>query len=159
MRLADFDYDLPKELIAQYPAKERDMCRLMVLDRANMDISHRKFADITEYFKAGDCLILNDTKVISARLLGKRKTGGKVELFILEKKNPVCEALVKPSSRLREGEKITLESGDEADILDRGEIGRRVRFLRPLDDIIKSAGHIPLPPYIDRIDENSDRGD
>lgn len=159
MKLSEFDYDLPKELIAKYPLREREKCRLMVLDRANHTISHKNFEDIVEYFKEGDCLVLNDTKVIPARLFGKRKTGGKVELFILEKKNPVCEALVRPSGRLKEGERIKLESGDEVEVLDRGEVGRKVKFFRPLEDIFKKIGHIPLPPYIDRMDEETDKED
>lgn len=159
MKLSEFDYILPKELIAQYPVKAREKCRLMVLDRANQTVSHKTFEDISGYFKKDDCLVLNDTKVIAARLFGKRKTGGRAELFLLEKKNPVCEALVRPSSRLKEGEKITLESGDEIEVLDRGEVGRRVKFNRSIDDILKESGHIPLPPYIDRIDEASDKND
>jgi S-adenosylmethionine:tRNA ribosyltransferase-isomerase len=159
MKLSDFDYSLPKELIAQYPAKPRQKCRLMVLDRRSGSIEHKIFEDITGYIKEGDLLVLNDTKVIPARLFARRKTGGKVELFLLEKKNPVCEALLRPSSRIKEGECVELESGDRAEILGRGPIGRLVRFSRPLDDILKSAGHIPLPPYIERIDEESDRND
>ena len=159
MKLSDFDYILPKELIAQYPPKERHKCRLMVLDRKSHNISHKIFEDITQYFHEGDSLVLNDTKVIPGRLFGKRKTGGRVELFLLEKKNPVCEALVRPSARLKEGEKITLESGDEVEILNRGEVGRFVKFNRSLDEILKEAGHIPLPPYINRADEESDRAD
>lgn len=159
MKLSAFNYNLPKELIAQYPLKEREKCRLEVLDRANQTISHKTFEDVAGYFKKGDCLVLNNTKVISARLFGKRKTGGKVELFVLEKKNPVCEALIRPSGRLKDGEKIILESGDEIEILDRGEVGRRVKFERSLEDIIKNTGHIPLPPYIDRVDEDSDKKD
>lgn len=159
MKLSDFNYSLPKELIAKYPLKNREKCGLMVLDRANRVITHGNFEDILEYFKDGDCLILNDTKVIPARLFGRRRTGGKVELFLLEKKNSVCEALVRPSSRLKEGERITLESGDEVEVLNRGEIGRRVNFFSPLDDIIKKIGHMPLPPYIDRDDEPSDKDD
>ena len=159
MKLSEFNYSLPKELIAQYPAKEREKCRLEVLDRVSHTISHKNFENIAGYFKPGDCLVLNDTKVIPARLFGKRKTGGKVELFLLEKKNPVCEALVRPSGRLKEGEKITLESGDEVEVLDRGEVGRKIRFNRPLEDILKVAGHMPLPPYIDRLDEITDKND
>ena len=174
MKLSEFDYTLPKELIAQYPAGARDKCRLMVLDRAKRSIEHRTFGDIIEYFERRDCLVLNDTKVIPARLFGRRKTGGKVEIFILEKKasalcsptseggrtaSCVCEALLKPAARLKEGEKILLESGDEAEVLNRGEAGRFVKFNRPLDDILKEAGHVPLPPYMDRIDEESDRID
>ena len=156
MKLSDFDYDLPKDLIAQEPLKERAKCRLMVLDRAKKTIEHKTFEDIVGYIKPADLLVLNDTKVIPARLFGKRKTGGKVELFIIEKKNPTCEALVRPSGRLKEGERITLESGAEAEILGRGEVGRLVRFNRPIDEVLKS-GHVPLPPYIDRVDVPSDK--
>lgn len=158
MKLSEFDYALPKELIAQYPAKDREKCRLMVLDRQHETIEHKIFENIVEYFKEGDCLVLNDTKVIPARLFAKRKTGGKVELFLLEKKNPTCEALVRPSGRLKEGEKITLESGAEVEVLGRGEVGRFVRFDRPIDEVLKS-GHVPLPPYIGRLDKNSDKDD
>ncbi|MCX5667745.1 MAG: tRNA preQ1(34) S-adenosylmethionine ribosyltransferase-isomerase QueA [Candidatus Omnitrophica bacterium] len=157
MRLSEFNYDLPKELIAKYPLKEREKCRLMVLDREKRSISHKTFEDIAGYFNKGDLLVLNDTKVIPARLFGRRKTGGKVELFLLEKKNPTCEALVRPSGRLKEGEKVTLESGAEAEVLGRGEVGRFVKFNRPIDEILAS-GHVPLPPYIDRLDEPDDRG-
>lgn len=168
MKLAEFDYSLPKELIAQYPLKEREKCRLMVLDRANRTISHKTFEDIAGYFKRGDCLVPNNTRVIPARLFGRRKTGGKVELFVLDAYSHcvsvaltqcIYEALVRPSGRVNKGERITLESGDEVEVLDRGEIGRRVRFNRSLDDILKESGHVPLPPYIDRRDEPSDRED
>ncbi len=159
MKLSEFDYTLPRELIAQYPAKKRDECRLMVLDRKKRTIAHETFGGITKYFNEGDCLILNDTKVIPGRLFGKRKTGGRVELFLLEKKNPTCEALLRPSGRLKEGEKIMLESGDEVEVLGRGEVGRLVRFERSLEGILNDIGHTPLPPYIDRPDEESDKGD
>ena len=159
MKLSEFDYDLPKELIAKRPPKERDKCRLMVLDRASRTIDHKNFEDIVGYFKKGDCLVLNDTKVIPARLFGKRRTGGKVELFLLHKNGPVCEALIRPSGRLKEGERISLESGDEVEVLDRGEAGRRIKFFRAIDDILKESGHMPLPPYINRLDEESDKED
>ena len=157
MKLSEFDYDLPKELIAQYPLKIRDACRLMVLDRSAKTIAHKTFEDIIPYFNEGDLLVLNDTKVIPARLYGKRKSGGKVELFLLEKKNPTCEALVRPAARIKEGERITLESGDEVEVLGRGDVGRFVKFFRPLADILDQIGHVPLPPYIDRNDEEADK--
>ena len=157
MKLSEFDYTLPKEMIAKYPLKDRDKCKLMVLDRANRATNHKAFEDIAGYFNKGDLLVLNDTKVIPARLFGKRKTGGKVELFLLEKKNPKCEALVRPSGRLKEGEKVILESGAEAEILERAEVGRFVKFNRPIDEILES-GHVPLPPYIGRLDEPEDKG-
>lgn len=122
MKLSEFNYILPKEFIAQYPLKERTNCRLMVLDRAGRSITNKTFEDMVGYFKKGDCLVLNNTKVIPARLFGKRKTGGKVELFLLENKNPVCEALIRPSGRLKTGEKITLESGDTVELLDREKL-------------------------------------
>lgn len=159
MKLSDFDYILPKDFIAQHPLKERVNCRLMVLDRTGRTIITRTFGDIAAYFKKGDCLILNNTKVIPARLFGKRKTGGKVELFLLENKDPVCEALVRPSGRLKAGERIMLESGDAAEVLERGKVGRYVRFDRPVADILKKSGHMPLPPYIDRIDSPEDKND
>ncbi|MDP2913037.1 MAG: tRNA preQ1(34) S-adenosylmethionine ribosyltransferase-isomerase QueA [Candidatus Omnitrophota bacterium] len=157
MKLSEFDYALPEGLIAQYPAERREKCRLMVIDRKSRSISHKTFEDITGYFKRGDLLVLNNTKVIPARLFGKRRTGGKVELFLLEKEGPTCEALARPSGRLKEGEKIILESGDEVEVLNRGEVGRFVRFGRALDDILMEVGHIPLPPYIKRGDEESDK--
>jgi S-adenosylmethionine:tRNA ribosyltransferase-isomerase len=156
MRLSEFSYDLPKELIALHPKRQRDASRLMVLDRNNGSIVHREFADLIEYVNKGDCVILNDTKVIPARLLGKRSSGGKVEIFLLEKKGPICEALVRPSARLKDGEIIELESGDEVEVLSRGESGRFVKFNCPIDDILARAGHVPLPPYIGRPDEAED---
>lgn len=159
MKVLKFDYDLPKELIAQYPVKEREKCRLMILDRKAHTIEHKIFKDVAEYFNEGDCLVLNNTKVIPARLFGKRVTGGRVEIFLLERANPTCEALVKPAARLKEGEKIALDSGDEAEILNRGDIGRFVKFNNSIETILAKSGHMPLPPYIDRPDEESDRDD
>lgn len=159
MKLSEFDYILPREFIAQYPLKERVSCRLMVLDRASRTITNKTFADITGHLKKGDCLVLNNTKVIPARLFGKRKTGGKVELFLLENKDPVCEALVRPSGRLKMGERVTLESGDTVELMERGKVGRYIKFYRPVADILKESGHMPLPPYIDRIDIPEDKND
>lgn len=159
MKLSDYDYELPKELIAQYPAPEREKCRLMVVDRASRSISHRTFEDLTSYLKEGDCLVLNDTKVIPARLFGRRRTGGKVEIFVLEKKDPICEVLLKPCGRLKTGERITLESGDEVEVLDRSGPGRFVKFNRPVSEILNRYGHVPLPPYIDRVDAAEDKDD
>jgi len=163
VNLSDFDYCLPKERIAQYPPKEREKCRLMVLSRGDHSVSHKIFEDIVGYFKKGDCLVLNNTKVMPTRLFGKRKTGGKVEIFLIRLpkpgEDPVCEALIKPSGRLKDGERIILESGDEVEVLARAEAGRFVRFNRDPRSVIKDAGHVPLPPYIERQDEPSDRHD
>jgi S-adenosylmethionine:tRNA ribosyltransferase-isomerase len=157
MKLSDFDYNLPGELIAQYPLMQRDKCRMMVLDREAKSIVHKKFEDIVPYFNKNDLLVLNDTKVLPARLLGSRRTGGKVEIFLLEKKEGISEALVKPSGRIDMGEKILLESGHEVTILGPGKVGRYVQFTRSVDEILTKAGHVPLPPYIDRPDEENDR--
>ena len=159
MKLSDFDYELPADLIAQYPLKDRAACRLMVLDRANRSIALKTFDDITVYPGKNDLVVLNDTRVMPARLFGRRKTGGKVEIFLLGKDGPVHEALVRPSGRLKEGEKITLESGHEAEILGQGEVGRLVSFGAPVEDILKECGHVPLPPYINRLDTPEDRED
>ena len=157
MKLSEFDYVLPKEFIAQYPISEREKCRLEVLDRKDRTILHKTFEDIAGYFKAGDLLVLNNTKVIPARLFGRRMSGGKVELFILEKREGICEALIRPSGRIDMGESIILESGHEAKILGPGKIGRFVQFSGSLDEILRKSGHVPLPPYIDRPDEERDK--
>lgn len=162
MKLSDFDYNLPDGLIAQHPLPDRHGCRLMVLDRKSCSVKHINFTDILQYFSKGDCLVLNNTKVIPARLLGRRDTGGKVEIFILEYpsgKECVCEALVKPSGRVKDGERILLDSGDEVEVLERRDIGRTVRFPRPVNEVTRQAGHVPLPPYITRPDEESDKSD
>lgn len=159
MKLSDFDYKIPEELIAQYPAKCRDECRLMVLDRRTGMVCHKEFREIAGYFREGDCLILNNTRVMPSRLFGRRSTGGKVEIFILENKDPVTEALVRPAARLKDGETIMLESGDKAELVGRGKVGRLFRFSRPVSDVMRSAGHMPLPPYIGRQDQPSDRDD
>lgn len=159
MKLSEFDYDLPRELIAQHPAKVRDKCRLIVLDRRTRSIEHKTFEDIASYFNKGDLLVLNNTKVVPARLFGTRKTGGRVELFLLEKKGVLCEALVRPSGRINIGERILLESGHEVEVLGSGKIGRMVQFNRSVDEIMTRCGHTPLPPYIDRPDEEGDKID
>jgi len=157
MKLSAFDYPLPADLIAQHPPAARDRCRLLVLDRRSGSICDRVFADLPALLSPGDLLVLNDTKVIPARLLGRRLTGGKIEIFLIEKRYPVCEALVRPSSRLKDGERVVLESGDEVEILGRGQTGRFVKFLGDVDEIVRRSGHVPLPPYIARSDDPADR--
>ena len=157
MKLSDFDYALPKDLIAQYPSAVRGEDKLLVLDRKSKSFEEKKFSDIVGYFKEGDLLVLNDTRVIPARLFGKRKTGGNVEIFIVDKTKCPVEALVRPSGRIKENEGITLTSGDEAIVRGRTSIGRLVEFNRDLNEILKTCGHVPLPPYISRPDETGDR--
>jgi len=153
MKLSDFDYQLPKELIAQYPLPERDSARLLVVDRATGKIEHKIFRDITGYLKKDDLLVLNDTKVLPCRLKGKRKSGGKVEVFLLKlKEDLVFEAMIRPA-RLRAGEKIIFpNSSIVAEIIGRNE----VKFSAKSIEEVYSLGVIPLPPYIKREAEAQD---
>jgi S-adenosylmethionine:tRNA ribosyltransferase-isomerase len=128
----------------------------MVVDRSAGRITERVFRDIEDYIGEGDCLVLNNTRVVPARLYGTRKTGGKVEIFILDPASEDTSALVRPAKRVREGEEVTLENGATATVGAPAEVGRHVTFSAPLDDILKE-GHVPLPPYIERTDEPLDR--
>jgi len=157
MKLLDFEYDLPKELIAQYPSKERGYDRLLVLERGNKSFYEKMFTDITGYFSEGDVIVMNDTKVLPARLYGRRKTGARVEIFVIDKTKVPVEALVRPSGRIAENEVIELDSGDTVKVCGRSSIGRYVEFNSPVDEVMKRAGHVPLPPYITRTDEPEDR--
>ncbi len=155
-KLSDFDYTLPKELIAQYPLKERPQARLMVLNRKDSRIEHRIFSDLPQYLKKNDLLILNDTKVLPVRLEGRRVTGGKVEILLLKRKEGlIFEALLKPA-RLKIGESIIFNGGAvSANITARGEVS----FSIPggsAEDVYK-LGKTPLPPYIKREPEDLDR--
>ena len=163
MLLSDYDYDLPKELIAQRPAERRDESRLLVVDRKTGALAHRRFRDIVEFLRAGDLLVLNDTKVLRARLLGRRATGGRVEALLLRKdpksncQLPKCEeweALFKPGGRLRRGEVVEFENGAvRAELVEpRGEGVWLARFEAPggLSQALESVGRVPLPPYISR---------
>ena len=165
LALKDFDYTLPREFVASYPTAKRSDARLLVVDRATGKFEHRIFKEITAYFKPGDLLVLNNTKVIPARLFGVRPTGGRVEALLLKRADEaVWEMLVKPSGRIKKGTKILFgENGVrlEGEILDEpdGESGiRKVRFESDrIQEKLNQIGRIPLPPYIDRPDEESDR--
>lgn len=153
LKLSDFDYLLPKELIAQYPLEERDACRLLVLNRKNKNIEHRVFKDIVDYFKEGDLLVLNNTKVLPCRLKGARKTGGKVEVLLLKRKDGLTfNALIKPS-RIKLGEKVIFD-GDRisGQIVAKNEI----TFNAKDEDSLYNLGSMPLPPYIKRDPEDLD---
>lgn len=158
MRLSDFYYDLPRELIAQKPLKERDKARLMVMERSSGTMIEKVFRDVVEYISEGDCLVLNDTRVIPARLYGRRKTGGRVEIFILDRTASGIEALVRPGKRLKKGETIELENGVVAVIGDHAGAGRYVTFDKDITEVLE-GGHVPLPPYISRDDSLDDRND
>ncbi len=159
-RLKDYDYDLPKELIAKYPVEPRDSCRLMVLNRKDRTVQHKIFRDIVEFFNKGDLLILNDTKVIPARLIGQKKTGAKIEIFLLRKiEGRYWETLIKNLKRLKEGNLVKISNDFFAKLVEKKKNGIAVVELigDDIDKLIHKYGHIPLPPYIDREDEEKDR--
>ncbi|MFC1717456.1 tRNA preQ1(34) S-adenosylmethionine ribosyltransferase-isomerase QueA [Candidatus Poribacteria bacterium] len=162
MKVSLFDYHLPEELIAQYPLPERDESRLMVLNRDTKDIQHITFAQLPEFLSPGDLMVLNNTKVIPARLIGKKgKSGGKVEVLLLSPRGEgLWEALVKRSSRIASGTKVVFGDGRlVAKILGKTETqGRLVRFEHngDLSGLIEEFGRLPLPPYIKREVDDSD---
>ena len=155
MKIADFDYSLPKELIAQYPARTREESRMMVLDKARQSYGHKKFTDIVSYLKKGDCLVLNNARVINARLVGKSETGGKAEIFILEKLDGArYKALLKPVARLG-GKNICFGNDVRARVIEAKNPESIVEFDSDVD--LESIGRVPLPPYIKREPEELDR--
>lgn len=180
MKLSDFNYELPQELIAQYPLKERDSSRMMVLERASKKFYERKFKDIIEYLNKGDTLVLNNAKVIPARLLGKKETGANIELFLLEKiKDATYKVLAKPSKRLKIGSRIVFSTEGAntitATVLENSDFGKIVEFSAgggsamnsaksgldgegtdSIDEKLKDIGRVPLPPYIKRNPEKLD---
>ncbi len=164
ININDFDYNLPKELIAQKPAEQRDMCRLMVLDREKKTIEQGIFRDVLDYLKPGDCLVMNDSKVIPARIFGvKESTGAKVEFLLIKRLDgDLWETMVRPGKRLKIGDTVSFtEDGSfRAVIEDYGQDGTRHArfiyegvFLERLDEI----GSMPLPPYIERPAESDDK--
>jgi S-adenosylmethionine:tRNA ribosyltransferase-isomerase len=159
MKLTDFDYSLPKDLIAQFPSKERSDSRLLVLNRQEQSIEHKRFCDILDYLNKGDLLVLNDTKVILARLFGRRKnTGGKVEALLLDKiSDRHFRALIKPLARLKIGEDISINNnGLSFKLIDAKK--RIIEFNK--DKVLEKlgeVGHVPLPQYIKREDADIDR--
>lgn len=154
MDVKDFDYELPQELIAQDPLEDRSGSRLMVLDRNTGAVTHRIFKDIIEYLEPGDCLVINNTKVIPARLFGVRMgTEAKIELLLLKRReNDVWETLVKPGKKCRIGTKISFGEGVLiGEIIDVVEDGNRlIRFTYEgiFEEILDRLGQMPLPPYI-----------
>lgn len=163
MKSSDFFYELPQELIAQEPLKERSSSRLLVLDRKTGDMEHRIFTDIKEYLRPGDCLVLNDTRVIPARLLGAREdTGGKIEFVLLKNiEGDVWEVILKPGKRAKPGARFVFGGGDlHAEIIEVVEGGNRlVRFEYTgiFQEVLDRVGIIPLPPYITHKLEDAER--
>lgn len=154
MELTEFDYPLPKELIAQYPVEPREEARMLVLHRSDGRWEHRQFKDLPGYLAPGDCLVLNQTRVIPARLSGRRSTGGRVEvLLIREGPDGIWEALARPAHRLHQGEEIVFEEGVLSGEVVGREAGRVLIRLISTGDLrtaLDRVGKIPLPPYISR---------
>ncbi|MGQ9602592.1 MAG: tRNA preQ1(34) S-adenosylmethionine ribosyltransferase-isomerase QueA [bacterium] len=153
MRTKDFEYELPPELIAYYPAARREESRLMVLRRADQSIEHDNFANISKYLNPGDLLVVNDTKVIKARLLGKKKcSGGKVEILLVRSRQErIWEALVSPSRRVGVSTEVDLGDGYSCKVIGKLKGARRlIEFSDDVKEIIESLGQVPLPPYIKR---------
>ena len=162
MKVTEFDYDLPEELIAQVPIKKRDESRLMVLDRKNKTIEHKKFKDIIEYLEPGDVLVRNNTKVIPARLYGNKETGAKVEFLLLNNiEGDIWECIVRPGNKLHIGAKVIFGDGLlKSEILDTMEGGtRKVKFSYEgiFNEILDKIGLMPLPPYIHESLKDNDR--
>ena len=154
MKTSDFFYELPEELIAQDPLEDRTASRLLVLDRKTDKLEHKVFSDVIDYLNPGDCLVINNTRVIPARLIGEKEgTGGKVEILLLKRReNDIWESLVKPGKKLRPGARVTFGDGRlKAEILEIAEEGNRlVKFYYEgiFEEILDSLGEMPLPPYI-----------
>jgi S-adenosylmethionine:tRNA ribosyltransferase-isomerase len=163
LRVKDFYYNLPEELIAQKPLAQRDMSRLMVLKRQTGEIEHRTFKDIVEYINPGDCLVLNDTRVIPARLIGYREdTGGQMEFVLLKRiDRDRWEVLVKPGRRAKVGKRFVLGDGQlVAEVLDNTPAGGRIvkfSYEGIFEEVLDRLGNMPLPPYIKEKLEDKER--
>jgi S-adenosylmethionine:tRNA ribosyltransferase-isomerase len=164
-RTADFDYDLPGRLIARRPADRRDASRLLVLDRETGGISHRRFPDLVAYLAPGDALVLNDTRVFPARLVGRKPTGAAAEILLLrplatDPSGRSWEALVKPGGKLKPGREVEVGDGLRVRIEDSTPWGGRIVRLEGEGDplgLVERHGRVPLPPYIGREDDDEDR--
>ena len=162
MKLEEFDYELPEELIAQIPIEKRDESRLMILDREKREIEHKTFKNIIEYLEPGDCIVRNNTKVIPARLYGKKDTGANVEFVLLKQLDgDIWESIVRPGNKLKIGAKVNFGDGLlEAEILDVLDGGtRKVKFTYEgiFNEILDKIGLMPLPPYIHKTLEKRER--
>jgi len=153
MKVSDFNYELPEHLIAQHPYDKRDEARLMVLDRENQKIEHKVFKDIIDYLNPGDCLVINNTKVIPARLYGKKDTGANVEFLLLKRiEGDTWEAMVRPGSKLKTGAKVIFGDGllksEVLEVLENGNRKVKFEYQGIFNEILDQIGLMPLPPYI-----------
>ncbi len=162
MKLSDFKINIPEKLVAQYPEKKRDKSKLMVIDREQKTIEEKIFSDITDYFGPDDCLVINETKVFPARLIGtKDKTEAKVEIFLLRQlENGLWEVLVRPARKVRVGNRLSVGRDLACDVIDNTVSGGRVvrfNFNGDFFEIVEKLGQSPLPPYVKRSPEPLDK--
>ena len=161
MLVKDFDYDLPQELIAQYPMEPRDHSRLMIVDKKNGNIDHKHFYDFLEYVNPGDVLVFNDTRVMPARLHGLKDTGARVEVLLLSRiDNHDWEVLVRPGKKLLIGAKIIFSEKLSCEVIKTTEFGGRIvrfAFEGVFEEILDELGEMPLPPYITAKLEDKER--
>lgn len=162
MKLKEFDYDLPKELIAEYPSQERDKARLLVIKKISEEVEHKHFCGIVDYVNAGDCLVINDTKVIKARLIGKKAdTGANAEILLLERlSDRLYKCLIDTSAKLNIGAKILFGDGELSCLIRAQSDGMRLVEFDKKDgqfsELLEKFGVMPLPPYIKRKADKSD---
>ena len=155
MKLSDYDYNLPEELIAQLPAEKRENSRMLVLERGRHSISHKHFYDIVDLIDGDSLLVLNNTKVLPARLYGKKETGAKIEIFLLkQRENDEWEVLIKPSKRVKPATIVKISNELSVEVIKRleddGEWLVKLLYEGSLLDVLHRNGNIPLPPYIER---------
>ena len=161
--LSDYDYNLPENLIAQQPLDRRDLSRLFCLDRSSGQWVHGQFSDLVDMLDPGDLLVLNNTKVINGRLLGRKESGGKVEVLILDYAQGIrhnrFECMVRASKRPKPGSRLFFDQGLEAEVTSVHSNTCQIAFSGAisLDQALEAIGHVPLPPYIDRKDNHQDR--
>ncbi len=159
-RTSDYDYELPEDRIAQRPVEPRDASRLLVVDRASGALTHRTFRDIVDLIPSGDAIVVNTTRVFRARLLGHRDSGGPAEILLLRPIDQThYEAMIHPGGKLRPGKTVTIAPDFHVDIVDTTPRRTRIvnlRYAGDVNDAIARYGHIPLPPYIERADEDGD---
>ena len=161
MKLSDFNYELPQELIAQHPMEPRDHSRLLVVDKHTGKLEHKHFYDLVDYLHAGDVLVFNDTRVIPARLHGTKDTGAHVEVFLLTRKNATdWEVLVRPGKKLQVGAKINFSDELSCEVIEHTDFGGRVvrfKYDGIFEEILDRLGETPLPPYITAPLEDKER--
>jgi len=162
MKITEYDYTLPQELIAQFPVERRDESRLMIVRRGEQSIEHKRFHDIASFLHQGDCLVVNETKVFPSRLRARRvPTGAQIEVFLLRAHDETLwETLVKPGRRATVGTRLRFEDGMSGEVIDLLEDGRRlIRFDgdEPVTDFMDRWGEVPLPPYVSRRPTEADR--